>query len=322
MTLSASQAFFAAGMARAAQHWLDFWQHNGHDAEAQRQARGHALRALTWCAEWGTAPETTADLAVALHGYIMQVGQWHEWEACLRRVLVQTRAHIDEVRRYELQFCLAFLYFRLHRLDDAIALAQDNERLAVAAGDIRRQQKAVSMLAETYLNGQRFDLALDYAERARALAIIFEDTALQADSLINMARALLGLNRLDEAEEHLLRADRLVIEANNAVYQCKARLFLGHAAAARGEWRRSLDYCSDALALVQSYGDEAGYAVIRSHAGRALLELGRWDEATQALTEALRLHRYHGNAPAEQVCLQRLQDLHTRQAGRNRELPC
>ena len=126
MTRPDTQTLFTTGMARALHHWLAFWQQDGHDAEAQRQASGHTLRALMWCADWGEAPETTADLALALEQHMMRAGRWAEWELCLRHVLDHTRPRINDARRYELQHRLAALSFRLHRLDEAIALAEDN----------------------------------------------------------------------------------------------------------------------------------------------------------------------------------------------------
>ncbi len=308
MALPDSQTLFTTGMERAARHWLDYWQHNGHDS----QARGHAVRALMWCADWGVAPDTASDLAVALHGYMMRENQWSEWEPCLRRVLLQTREHIDNVRRYELQHCLAMIYFRLHRLDDAIALAQDNERIALATADASRQERAVRNLAETYLNVPRYDVALAYARQAADLAVILGDAVREADGHINTARALLGLGKIADAEQHLARAYDLATAADSAVYRCKAQLFLGHAAAARQEWQRSLDYCSDALTLVQEYGDKAGYGVVLTNMGRALIGLRRWDEAGETLEQALRIHQFHGNVPAERVCQERLAELYVR----------
>lgn len=314
MALPDAQTLFAAGMERAAQHWLDYWRHNGHDSEARRQARGHALRALTWCADWEMVPDTTADLAVALHGHMMWESQWSEWEPCLRRVLVQTREHIDDARRYKLQDCLAFMYFRLHRLDEAIALAEDNERIALAAGDISRQEQAAMILAETYLNVPRYDVALAYAEHATHLAVTLGDAVREADGHIDTARALLGLGTIADAEQHLACAYDLATAAGSVVYRCKAQLFRGHAAAARLDWQRSLDYCSDALTLVQEYGDEAGYGVVLTNMGRALIGLRRWDEAKKVWEQALRIHRFHGNAPAERVCLSLLAELHAHQS--------
>ena len=310
MALSDAQTLFAAGMERAAQHWLVFWQHNGHDSEAQRQARGHTLRALMWCADWGMVPDTIADLAVALQGHMMRTGQWSEWEPCLHKVFDRIRPHINDAHRYELQHCLATLCFRLHRLDDAIALAEDNRRIALAAADTDRQEQAAIILAETYLNVPRYDVALAYAEHATDLAVTLGDAVREADGHINTARALLGLSKIADAEQHLARAYTLATAADSAVYRCKAQLFLGHAAAARQEWQRSLDYCSHALTLVQQYGDEAGYGVVLTNMGRALIGLRRWDEAKKVFEQALRIHRFHGNAPAERVCLGLLAELH------------
>lgn len=307
-----TQSLFAAGMKRSLHHWLAFWQQNGHDADAQRQARNHTLRALMWCAEWNEAPETTADLALALEPQMMLVGRWAEWETCLRHVLDHIRPHLDHERRYELQYRLATLCFRLHRLDEAIALAEDNERIAVAAGDVRRQERVAILLAETYLNRPQYDTALAYAEHAVALATALGAPVREADGRINIARALLGLGRMAEAEQHLAVADRLTRAAQDAVYQCKTQLFMGHAAVARQAWPEALARFSAALALVRSYGDQAGQGVVLGNLGRALLELGRWDEASEALEEALRIHRFHGNTPAERVVQERLAELYAR----------
>lgn len=314
MTLPDSQALFAIGMARAVRHWLAFWQHNGHDVEAQRQARGHALRALLWCADWGQDAERAADLVLAMDRHMMWAGQWAEWELCLRRVIAGIGPQVRPERRFELQGCLAAIYFRLHRLDEALALARENERIAVALGDARRQEAAAVLLAETYLNEPRFDLAQAHAERAVELAVSLGDQVLEADALIDLARALLGQDRIAEAEQHLVRAHDLTTAAEDTVYRCKAQLFRGHAAAARRDWQQSLVFCSEALNLVTSYGDEVGRGVVLTNMGRALLELGRWDEARETLEQALRIHRFHGNIPAEQVCQQRLVDLAARPA--------
>lgn len=310
MTLLDPRAEFVAGLEHAAQHWLAFWQHNGHDVEAQRQARGHALRALLWCADWGQDAERAADLVLALDRHMMWAGQWAEWELCLRRVIAGIGPQVRPERRFELQGCLAAIYFRLHRLDEALALARENERIAAALGDVRRQEAAAVLLAETYLNEPRFDFAQAHAERAVELAVSLGDQVLEADALIDLARALLGQDRIAEAEQHLARAYDLATAAEDTIYRCKAQLFRGHAAAARRDWSQSLIFCSEALNLVTSYGDEVGRGVVLTNMGRALIELGSWDEADQTLTEALRIHRFHGNTPAERVCVQRLQELH------------
>lgn len=309
MTLPDTRSLFATGMERAAHHWLAYWQQNGYDSEAQRQARGHALRALMWCAEWGITPDTVADLAVALHTHMMRAGQWFEWEPCLRTVLERAGPHICDERRSAVQHCLSTLYFRLHRMEDAIALAEDNVRIALTAADTRRQELATTNLSETYLKMRRYDVAQAYSEEATRLAAALGDAVREADGHINIARALLGLGKVAEAEQHLTRAEHLVAPTSDQVFRCKTRLFQGQAAGARQAWDRALEHFSDALYLVRLYGDEVGYGVVLNNIGRALMELGRWDEADAVLTEALHILQLYGNAPAAQVSRNRLAEL-------------
>lgn len=312
MILPDTPSLFAAGMSRAAQHWLAYWRRNGHDSEAQRQARGHALRALMWCADWGTAPDTAADLAVALHAHMMYAGQWAEWEACLCWVIDRIRPSIGDEQRFELQYCLAELYFRLHRLNEAVALAQDNGRIALAAKDIGREERVASLQAETYLNMAQYETALAHAEHAADLAASLGNAAKEADGQINLARALLGQGRISEAEPRLARALALASAANNKMYTAKSYLFLGHAAAARDQWALALKQFRAALHLVEGYGDEVGRGTVLSNIGRALTELGAWDAAQRTLEESQQILRCHGNTPAAEVAQQRLRSLAAR----------
>ena len=82
---------------------------------------------------------------------------------------------------------LAALYFRLHRLEESLALSQENYRWAMAAGEGWRQAQAAINLSEAYLNANAFDRAFAHAEEAAALAAAFNSPWQEADGLINAA---------------------------------------------------------------------------------------------------------------------------------------
>jgi tetratricopeptide (TPR) repeat protein len=306
------QAVFHAGIERAGRHWLAFFHDPWPDPEVWARCGGHALRALIWCTESGQSPELAADLTLALGSHVMQLGYWHEWESMLRRVIARVAATIDAERAWALNSYFSSVLYRLHRLEESIALSQRCYALAVAQQDIGRQEGVLIALAEAYLNAEAYGQALRCAEEATALALVIGEPIREADALTDAARALMALGRVDEAESRLERALALAQAANNTVYTAKAHLFLGHAACANGRWALALERFERALPLVASYHDEVGRATVLSNIGRALIGLGRWDEATAALEEAIRVLRHHGNGPAEAVARQRLEVVQAR----------
>lgn len=306
------QATFRAGIERASCYWLAFFRNVSPDPAVWAQCGGHALRALIWSADSQQGAELAADLALALNRHVMSLGHWYEWESTLRHLIARANGTVDADRGWELKAALASLLFRLHRLDEAIGLLQENYEFSVARGDLRRQAGALIGLSEAYLNACLPQPALRCAEEAVALALAVEDPVREADGLINTARALLQLGDIAEAQHRLERALALTVAAGSAVWEAKARLFLGHAAAAAGNWALALARFREALPIVAGYHDEVGRATVLSNIGRALTELGCWDEAIGALEEALRVFVYHGNAPAEAVTRQRLAALQAR----------
>ncbi|OIO95262.1 MAG: hypothetical protein AUK03_05730 [Anaerolineae bacterium CG2_30_64_16] len=308
------RAQFLAGMDRAARHWLVFWTGHAHQQEALLEARGHALRALAWCATCDGSLDVAIDLALAMHGHMMWLGGWHEWQALLWQLFARASVAADPERQFALRHHISTICWRLHRLDESIALSEENQRWAISAGDRPRQLQVAMGLAETYLNAEAYDRALACAEEVAALAATLNALAQEADGLIDAARALLGLDELAEAERRLQRALSLAAAAGDVTYHAKAQLFIGHAAARGERWDEALRWFEAALELVASYGDEVGCATIKSHIGCALMEFGRWDEARRLLEEAVRVHRRCGNLPAEQLARQRLRELETRRA--------
>ncbi len=309
------QTVFHAGIERAGRHWLAFFQAAPRNPEIWARCGGHALRALTWCIESGQSPELTADLAQALQSHVMQLGHWHEWESMMRRVIAQVAETVDVERAWALNSHFSSLLYRLHRLDESIALSQRSYELAVARQDIGRQEGVLIALAEAYLNAEAYDQALRCAEEATALALVLGEPIRETDALIDAARALMALGRVDEAERRLEQALALAQAAGDTVYTAKAHLFLGHAACADGRWALALERFERALPLVAGYHDEVGRATVLSNIGRALTELDRWDEATATLEEAIRVLRHHGNGPAEAVARQRLETVQARRSG-------
>lgn len=308
------RAAFLAGRERAAQHWLAFWQDHAQEPEALAAAYGHVLRALTWCAMADSPSLAAIDLALAVDVHMIRQGQWHDWEPLLRRFVAQAGATGSPERQYALRHSLATICFRLHRLEESIALSQDNHRWATAIGDRRRQAQAAINLAEAYLNAEVFDRALAHAEEAAALGAALHLPWMEADGMIDAARASMGLGELAAAEQRLRQADVLASAAGYPVYQAKAQLFLGQVLGRRGCWQEALAHLETARQLVASYGDEVGRATVQIHLGRALAELGRPDEAVQVLEDAVIIQRRHGNWPAERAAVQRLQELRARKA--------
>jgi tetratricopeptide (TPR) repeat protein len=306
---------FLAGIERAAQHWLARLREHPMLAPAVWAADGgHALRALTWCADCGRYNELAADLAVALAQNMMQRGHWHEWETLLRRVFDRVGPALDPDRLWELTHVLGQPLLRLHRFAEAIALAERNYQLAAARGDLGRRQAALSRLAEIHLMAEAFDRALPYAEAATALAAARGDPVGEADGLIGAARALMELGDLPEAERRLARALALTTATGSLAFQAKTHIFLGHAARLAGDWAAALAQFRAALPLVSAIGDAVGVGTVLSNIGWALTYLGGWEEGAAALTEAIRLLARHGNTPAEAVARQRLAELRQRAA--------
>ncbi|MBM4459393.1 MAG: tetratricopeptide repeat protein [Chloroflexi bacterium] len=308
------QELFHAGIERAGRHWLAFFRDRPADPDEWARLGGHALRALSWCADSGRYGELATDLVLALEWHVMYLGHWHEWESSLRHVSARLGETIDAERQILLGGRLATLCWRLGRSEEALALQQQDYELAVACGDARLQWGVLEGMAEAYLNARRFDQALRCAEQATGLAIAIGDLVEQAASLINAARALMELGEVPEVRRRLERALALAVAAGNIVFEAKARLFLGHAAVAAGDWALALARFREALPLVASYRDEVGRATVLSNIGRALTELGQWDEAAVALEEAIRVLRRHGNTPAETVVRQRLAALQARRS--------
>ena len=221
MSRTETRTQFVAGAERAAQHWLAFWQAHSQELETLAPVSGHALRALEWCAACENTPDAAIDLALAIEPLMIRQGQWHEWEALLRRLLLKADATGSPERRFALRHNLAALYFRLHRIEESIALSQDNYRWAIDAGEDRRQAQAAINLAEAYLNAEQFDRALAHAEEATALASAHHLSWQEADGMINAARALMGMGELAEAERRLRQADALATATGYPVYQAK-----------------------------------------------------------------------------------------------------
>ncbi len=304
-----ARAIFTAGQQRAVQHWLCVWQsQGGQDLAALDDFRGHALRALDWCAAAENLPDEAIDLALAMHELMIRQGQWHQWKALLRLLLLRAEQSRSPEQQFALRHNLATVCFRLHQLDESIALSQENYRWACSAGEGFRQAQAAINLAEAYLNAQDFERALAHAEEAAALAAVHAMPWQEADSWIDAARALIGLGELAEAETRLRRAEALAAATGYPVYQAKAQLFLGQLLGRRGRWQEALQHLEMARRLVISYGDEVGRAVVQIHLGRTLAELGRLDEAVHLLEDAVLVHRRHGNHPAERAALERLRE--------------
>jgi tetratricopeptide (TPR) repeat protein len=307
---------FLAGIERAARHRLALLRERPLlAAQVSGSSSGHAFRALTWCADCGRYNELAADLAVALTRNVMRLGHWHEWEIVLRRVLARTGPALDDDRLWELTHALGHLLFRLHCFEESIVLTERNYQLAVARGDLARQQAALIRLAEIHLNAEHFDQALRYAEGATELALALGDLIGEADGLINAARALMELGDLPEAERRLAQALVRATAAGAPAYLAKTHIFLGHAARLRGDWAAALAQFRQALPMVAAINDAVGVGTILSNIGWALTHLREWEEGAAALEEAIRLLARHGNAPAEAVARQRLAELRRRAGG-------
>ncbi|MBX7233849.1 MAG: tetratricopeptide repeat protein [Caldilineales bacterium] len=305
---------FVAGKERSARYWLDIWAAPSRDMERLDDARRHGLRVVKWCAEEDGLLDLAIDLAIAMSEHMTWRGNWQEWEEVLRSLFGKMNPIAASDRHFALREALSALYFRQHRLDESIALSGENYHRARADGAIAHQARAALNLAEAHLNAGAAEKALAYAEELRVLAARIGSQWQEADAHIDAARALAALNCLAEAEQRLWQGHALAVAAGLPVYQAKAHIFLGHVACHRQQWQEALARFETALALVVSYGDEVGRATVQSNIGRALTELGRWQEAIAILEDAVRTFRYHGNAPAERIALQRLQDLETRRS--------
>lgn len=308
-----ARAQFDQGIERAVQHWLSYWRARANDPQAWASAMGHALRALRWSIEVGRALEAAIDLALAMQPPMMYQGQWSEWEALLRELLGKAQSKASQERRFELRHCLGTIYMRQHRLDESLALSEENYRWALAADDHVARAAAAIMMAEAYLNAGAFERALVCADEVRMLGQQAGVPRYEADGLIDAARALIGLGELAEAERRLRAALELSIAASLPVLQAKAELFSGHVCCHRSRWSEAAGHYQRALCLVISYGDEVGRATVQIGMARALTELGQLDEAARLLEDAVRVHRRHGNHPAERVAVQRLHDVMARQ---------
>ncbi len=327
MTEAEAGAIYDAGKGRAVRHWLAFWQNPVQDRERLSDARRHTLRALDCCTGDKTLLDPAIDLALAAHAHMLHQGEWWRWEEALRQLLHQIDATMMSERQFALRECLSNICFRQHRLEESIALSGENYRRAKSAGDSARQARSAINLAEAYLNAQlslpdALAQALYYAEEAGALSAVLGVRWQESDALINAARALAAMNRLAEAEQRLWQGHALASAADLPVYQAKSQLFLGQVAGLGGNWQRGLTHFDTALVLVTSYGDEVGRATVQSNIGRALMELGRWQEAANILEDAVRVFRHHGNAPAEQLALQRLRELEARRQPHQEEILC
>ncbi len=300
-------SIFIEGVARAGNHWLAYFRGRPTDLATWERAGGHALRALQWCADCPGFETLAADLVFALESHMMRMGQWYEWVDLLQHIVARIQPAIDLDRLVRLNAELCTICFRLHRLDEALALAQRWYEIGTAEGHRGWQYAALIQMAETHLNAEAFDLALDCAEEAYALAEHLADPVKKADALIDAARALLGQGHAAEAERRLESAIALTVASGDVVWQAKARLFLGHAASAQGRWAVALERFRAALALVDGYGDQVGCGTILSAMGPVYAELGQWAEASAALAEAIRILERHGNTPAVRVAQQRLQ---------------
>lgn len=307
-------SIYAAGKARSARYWLAFWVAPSRDPGRLDDAQRHSLRAVMRCAESDAQLDLAIDLAVAMSEPMTWRGKWHDWEEVLRLLVSRIDPTSAADRHFALREALSAICFRQHRLDESIDLSGENYRRAKKNGLIHWQARAALNLAEAHLNAGADEQALAYAEELGILSVRLGIRWQEADAHINAARALASLGRLAEAEARLHTGLAIACSANLPVYQAKAQLFLGHVAGRRQEWQESLARFEAALALVTSYGDEVGRATVQSNIGRAMIELGRWREAAGILQDAVRVFRIHGNAPAERIALQRLQDLESRRS--------
>lgn len=313
-------SIFAAGKERSARHWLAFWGAPSSDLQRIEDVRRHSLQAVMWCAGEDGLLDLAIDLATAMNEHMLWQGQWRQWEAVLRLLLSRSNPTGVSDQQFALREALSAVCFRQHRLEESIALSGENHRRAKQYGLGYWQVKAAINLAEAHLNAGAAMLALAYAEEAGALSALAGERWQEADALINAARALTAMDRLAEAEQRLWQGHALATAAGLKVYQAKAHLFLGQAAGRRNCWGESLPHFQAALDLVTSYGDEVGRATVQSNIGRALIELNRWQEAADFLEDAVRVFRFHGNAPAERMALQRLQELETRRSNHSKSL--
>lgn len=302
-------AVFLAGVGRAGSHWLAFFRDRPTDPATWERVGGHALRALRWCADCAGHEILTADLAHALQPQMMRLGQWHEWAGLLQHAIAAIESSVDLDRLVRAKAELCTVYFRLHRLDEAMALAQRCYDTGVAHQNQSWQYAGMIAMAEAHLNAQAFDLAFRCAEEASKLAAQMGDPVKEADGLANAAWALLGQGVTAEAEQRLERALALTLAAGDLVWQAKARLFLGHAARAQGRLALALERYRAAFSIVEGYGDQVGCGTILSAMGLVYTELGEWAAAWKALTQALEILERHGNTPAVNVTRQRLEML-------------
>lgn len=302
-------AVFLAGVGRAGNYWLAFFRDRPTDLAIWERVGGHALRALRWCADCAGHETLTADLAHVLQSQMMRLGQWHEWAILLQHAIAAIESSVDLDRLVRAKAELCTVYFRLHRLDEAMALAQHCYDIGVTQQKRSWQYAGTIAMAEAHLNAQAFDLAFRCAEEATMLAALMEDPVKEADGLANAAWALLGQGITEEAEQRLERALALTIAAGDFVWQAKARLFLGHAARAQGRLALALERYHAAFSIVEGYGDQVGCGTILSAMGLVYTELGEWAAARKTLSEALQILERHGNTPAVNITRQRLEIL-------------
>ena len=312
---SSAQHQFLAGIDRSVRHWLSYVRIHGDDQEALGQVVQHVLRTLHWCALMGIYPELTAELVIAWDHYMIQVGQWQVWEACLRDVISGVSGRISLERAHALNHRLAVIYFRSHMFAESLDVLKKNERLALAADSPALLAHTYDAMAETYLNALESDKAESYAKAVASLAQEIGDRLLEADSLINTARALADREEgRGEAEVYLQQALEIAQAEGNAPITAEALIFIGHLACMKNAFSEALQYYETALALVESYGDRAGVGVMFGNIGRVLMELQHYEEARRMLVDSVAILKELGNTPSATRTGEVLEELRRRQA--------
>lgn len=306
---------FLAYLERSARHWLSYVRIHGDDQKALGQVAPHVLRTLHLCTLLRIDPDLTAELALAWDLYMIQAGQWQVWEACLQEVITTTGTQISREKAHALSHRLAVIYFRSHMFAESLALLEQNEKLALAAGSPALLAHTYNAMAETYLNALEPDKAERYARAVTSLAHEIGDRPLEADSLINTARAL--ANREEgrvEAEVYLQQALTIAQAEENEPITAKTLIFIGHLACMKNAFPEALRYYRTALAFVESYGDRAGVGVMFSNIGRVLMELQHYEEAERMLVDSIAISKELGNFPSATRTGEVLAELQRRQA--------
>ncbi|THU98323.1 TPR-like protein, partial [Dendrothele bispora CBS 962.96] len=211
-------------------------------------------------------------------------------------------------------FCLAEVFLRRFKLDEAEGSLNQAVQLYQQAQDVSGEANGLGMLGEVFVRRSKLDEAEASLNQAVQLHRQAQDVPGEANDLQRLGEIFLRRSKLDEAEDSLNRAIKLHQQAQDVAGEAYGLGMLGEIFLRWSKLDEAKDSLHRAMELHRQARDVLGEAIGLVKLGDIFLRQSKLDEAENSLHRAMELHRQARDVPGEASDLEKLGDIFLRQS--------